>query len=679
MDVPKAERATLPRDVSEFLVEFSIALHRHTMYPSGHPSLEPAVGGVVRSAERALQKRASLAIGVSRRQLLVDEVSTDPNQPVLRRLADALHRHQIGAVSVTRGASAHEMGEALRCLARDPEREGALGLAPDGVTRWPHLKLHPLTFDSLALGAEGAAAEPGGRAVSRAVDVWADLARAALAIDTVGESGEPIAPAVIARAINGHAEGDAYDEAIVRYLVEIAHELTGASDDNAPELHKRTMELIGALDSGTLRRLVRMGGDAEQRHQFVRDATHGMATDAVLEIVKAAVTDQQTISHGLLRMLAKLAGHAQRGTELARPRADREFRQQVGRLLDNWTLADPNPHAYNRVLEGLASATGQSPPPTHQRAEPPSSLRVVLMSLESNTYSPHAERAVDEMVKSGRLNDLFELLAAPPPHAAPTADKMLAKLTSPEAVTALLAQDRVDLSGLDALLPRLSLESFGPLLDAMGSSPSRQVRRRLLDWLAQAPVDLGSLVIARLNDERWYVQRNMLVLLQRSGRIPPGFSPGPWTHHKDPRVRTEAIRLQLAMSSEKLDGVRAALDDEDPRVVRLGLAAIPSDCPGDVIDRVIDWAIDTKATEDLRQFAATTLGRFRDESALNALLHLADGGRTWFGRPRLPAKTPVLIAVLRALTDTWRDHALAARVRAVAARSSDPDIRQAAT
>jgi len=182
-----------------------------------------------------------------------------------------------------------------------------------------------------------------------------------------------------------------------------------------------------------------------------------------------------------------------------------------------------------------------------------------------------------------------------------------------------------------------------------------------------------------LNDPRWYVQRNMLVLLQRSGRVPAGFSAGPWTRHDDPRVRTEAIRLQLAQSSEKVDGIRAALDDHDPRVVRLGLAAVGQDCPAEVIDRVIDWAVDTNAGGDLRQFAVTTLGRFRDESALNALLHLADGGRTLFGRPKLPAKTPVLIAALRALRDTWSDNALAGRVCAVAARSSDPDIRQAAT
>src|SRR5262245_48283706 len=217
------------------------------------------------------------------------------------------------------------------------------------------------------------------------------------------------------------------------------------------------MQLIAAIDPAALRRLVRMGGDAEQRHQFVRDAAHGMAADAVLEIVKAAAAaGQQTISHGLLRMLSKLAVHAKRGSELARPRADREFRQQVNRLLDGWTLSDPNPQAYGRVLERLATSTEDA---DHARAEASASMRVVQMSLESNIVSPLAARAIDDIVKMGRLNELFEILSSPPPEAAATADAMLARLTSPEAVTALLAQDRIDMTGLDALLPRLSIES----------------------------------------------------------------------------------------------------------------------------------------------------------------------------------------------------------------------------
>ena len=675
MEASKPDRAVLSRELTEFLLELSIALHRHSMYPSGHPSLEPAVEAVVQSAERLLQRRASIAIGVSRRQLLIDDLSTDPDQPVLRRLAETLHRHHLGAVSITRGVRPSELGDALRRLARDADRDGALGLSADGATTWPHLKLHSLTFESLALG-EGAtpADASSGPPQSRAKDLWASLARAALSLSS-NEEGEPIDPREVARAINGHHNEGAYDQAIVRFLVEIARELTTATAENATELHERTMGLISALDAETLRRLVHMGGDAEQRHQFVRDAAHGMAVDAVLAIVKAASDNEhQTISHGLLRMLAKLASHAQRGAEAARPRADQEFRQQVGRLLENWTLENPNPQLYGRALERLATSAGRP----GERVEAPTSMRILQMSLESNAFLPLAERAIDEIIKSGELNDVFELLASAPPDAQAVADTMLARLTSPEAVTAMLAQDRVDLNGLDALLPRLSLESFGPLLDAIGSSPSRAVRRRLLDWLSQTQVDITPLVLARLNDHRWYVQRNMLVLLQRSGRIPTGFSAAQWTQHDDPRVRSEAIRLQLLLPQEKDHGIRAALQDPDPRVVRLGLAAIPNECPADVIDRVIDWAVDRAASQELRVLAVTTLGRFRDEAALGALLHLADGGKSLFGRLRLPLKTPILIAVLRALTDTWPDHPRAARVRAVAARSADPEIRKTA-
>src|SRR5262245_53424002 len=205
MERPRAESAPLPRDVSDFLVELSIALHRHTMYPSGHPSLGPAIDSVVRSAERILQSRASLAVGVSRRQLLVDDAATDPNQPVLRRLADALHRHHIGAVSLTTGVSTNEMGDALRRLARDPQRDGAIGSPPDAVTSWPHVKLHPLSFDRLALGDEDAATDKEARPGSRARDLWAGLAKAALALDAVDESGESINADTIARGINAHA------------------------------------------------------------------------------------------------------------------------------------------------------------------------------------------------------------------------------------------------------------------------------------------------------------------------------------------------------------------------------------------------------------------------------------------------------------------------------------------
>ena len=66
-------------------------------------------------------------------------------------------------------------------------------------------------------------------------------------------------------------------------------------------------------------------------------------------------------------------------------------------------------------------------------------------------------------------------------------------------------------------------KAYDPLLEALGSSPNRIVRRRLLDLLGRTPVDISPMIIARLTDERYYVQQDMLTLLARSRNVPQSF------------------------------------------------------------------------------------------------------------------------------------------------------------
>jgi hypothetical protein len=675
---PRSERVTLSRDLSEFLVELSIALHRHSMYPSGHPALVPAIESVTRRAERLLQDRPSIAFGVARRQLIIDGVTTDPDQPVLRRLADGLHRHHIGAVSIMRGVQIQELGEALHALAIEADKDGPLGLKAN-VVSWPRVKLHPLTFDGLALlGATPSGGGPDSQQASRGAELWVGLARAALASD--GSEGGQVSsePSAVAKALDENTgRAEAYDRAIVGLLLQIARELKTATGETAEELKRRTSRLIASLKPGTLRRLVAMGGNQEQRDQFVLDAMHGMAVDAVLEIVKASAdASGQTISHGLVRMLTKLATHAERGSDLTRPRADVELREQVGRLLEDWRLEDPNPESYGRVLEHLATSVNTDAPRVGVSAEP-DPLRLVQMSLEADAFGPLADRAIDQAINAGQLSGLLELIASPPEGAQAGAEMILARLIRPENLRGMFTGERVDLAALDRLLPRLSIEGYEPLLEALGSSPSRTVRRRLLDLLGRTQVDITPLVIGRLNDERWYVQRNMLMLLTRSGHVPATFSAVPWTTHPDARVRSEAIRLQLTLPHERNAGIVVSLTDRDSRIVHLGLTAIGDACPPALVEYVIDLALAPDVGQDSRLLAVNSLARLRLAPALDAFLQLSDGGRSFFGRVRLPPKTPVLVAVIRALSLTWSHDPRAAAVLAAVARSSDPELRQA--
>src|SRR6266705_5037978 len=153
MPAPGGERATLSRDLAYFLIEFSIALHKHAMYPEGHPSLAPAAAGVTRRAGLLLLDRATLSLGVARQQLVIEGVATDPKHPVLAELAARLHRHHLGAVTFRRGVEPGEMASVLKTLAVEAERTGEpLGLGPpERLAAWPHVQLYALTYERLEL------------------------------------------------------------------------------------------------------------------------------------------------------------------------------------------------------------------------------------------------------------------------------------------------------------------------------------------------------------------------------------------------------------------------------------------------------------------------------------------------------------------------------------------------
>ena len=91
------ERETLSTELIEFLVEFSVALHRTLMYPAGHPSQEKSADGVVQRLNILLQDRPSISIGVARSQMVIEGVATDQKHPLLRTLAEKFHQQPAGA------------------------------------------------------------------------------------------------------------------------------------------------------------------------------------------------------------------------------------------------------------------------------------------------------------------------------------------------------------------------------------------------------------------------------------------------------------------------------------------------------------------------------------------------------------------------------------------------------
>ena len=161
------------------------------------------------------------------------------------------------------------------------------------------------------------------------------------------------------------------------------------------------------------------------------------------------------------------------------------------------------------------------------------------------------------------------------------------------------------------------------------------------------------------------------------GRVPADFSMTRWTTHADPRIRSEALRLQMALPGQRELALRTAFNDADARVVRVGVASVQHDCPPRVLGFVAGLAQGVRVPEDLRLLAVQALGSSRDSAALDALVAIADGGTSVFGRQKLAAKSIVMLAALRALAAGWRAHPRAGPLLAAASTSPDDDVRDA--
>ncbi|MBI1723877.1 MAG: hypothetical protein HYR48_08220, partial [Gemmatimonadetes bacterium] len=618
-----ATRAALPRELADFLIEFSIALHKHAMYPGGHPTLGPAAESVAARLADLLAERGTLSLGVARDQLVIEGVATDPRHPVLHDLADRLHRHHLGAISFARGVTWDELEEALKLIAVDADRAGEpLGLRPlSRIASWPHLRLYPLTYDRLELvGDEGP--EKGEVSGGRAAQLWVGLARAALAAEGVKEEpapppephafrpapqplsdeeieaavanpvaaagleAAPAEPAAVAKAIESHERGTAYDQVIVGYLLQIAEELKTAGSAGAVALKKKMSRLVTTLDPGTLERLLDMGGDLSQRRQFILDASQGMAVDAVVDLVRAASGTGAPVSQAMLRMLAKLGHHAERGPAPRRTIAEAGLRDQIAELVQGWALADPNPDGYAAALQKMSQVTPTLLTATEAQFEPEPE-RLLQMACESGAAGPPVTRAMDDLLVAGRLAGVLELLERAP-RPSPATELIRNRVVNPDTLKLLLSAQPVDFALVDRLLAALGAEAIVPMLDVLADSESRQVRRAMIDRLLKMGEAIGPHLVSRVEDERWYVVRNVLYLAAELPRSPPGLDATLFRHHADARVRREAMRVLFRHPQERTRAICTALADEDPRMRRLALsAASEGGCPEPAVPLIV--------------------------------------------------------------------------------------------
>lgn len=505
----------LPADLADCLTAFALGLQKAAVHPDGHPVL----AGVAAELEGRLAEihagRPSLTIGVAPHQLLVDGISTDPNQPVLRELAGRLHAHALGAVMVTRGVTAAELAHLLGLLATEagtlPMPIGLEG--PELLAQWPAIRLFPLSTTVAALSDDAEAPVTGDAAAQRAATLWLGLARAALPREASRglDSAEDAAaePAAVAAAIEAQSADATYDQSVLGYLAQGIDVLATERGAAIGALRRRIAALLTSLTDGALVRIVAAQTDRGVRRRLLEQGVAGVPAAALRRLLEAvARAGGEPLSPMLGRLLDGFVAHAERPEVALRAGADVALRETVLAVVRGWPAVERIDRGHRARHEGLRRRSHVFrvvDSPSAVEAERSFAIAVATGVLNASTW-----RQLETLARAEDPQPLVDTLDEAP--AGMVRDALWAQVATPDRVRAWLARTPVPTEAVGALVARLGGATVPVLLDALEERPEA-VGPIVVPWLTTLGEPALPAVQERLIGAAPSVRAHLLALL----------------------------------------------------------------------------------------------------------------------------------------------------------------------
>lgn len=511
--------------------------------------------------------------------------------------------------------------------------------------------------------------------------LWGDLVRAAgVGVDAAGPE-EPWAGSVadIAAMIDRGTDDASHDAGVLRALVALLHALRDPRDPRLVAYRRGVSALVGSLRPATVSRLLRGSPSNAERRSLVLVAAEVLEPRATVVLLGgAAHAAGQPLPLPMVRLLWKLGASVGGGTSGARGEdpGERAFRDQIRRLAGRWWISSGQDFGGRQAGAGeeAFSRPGDDESLPDELVTDPE--RIVRISLRVDTTGLALWAPLRRLSAAGSPGEVLEILREAP--AGSRAARAIAhEIGSPRLVRDMLREDPVDFELLDVVVDALELTTADALLDGLTESESRATRRGVFARLVRLGQPVAALAADRLEDSRWFVQRNVLALLRELEVWPDGTAVEPFLEHDDPRVRREAVQALAVIPPFRDRAIASALNDPDWKVVRLGIYAAGNDFREDWVQPLTRRMAQPDFPAELCMPAIGVLARSRRPEALERLLAMVVQGRTLVGKPRLLPPSPSMLRALAVIAQRWAAEPRAVAVLKHAGRSGDPAVRDA--
>jgi hypothetical protein len=608
MSPPDAEQSLL--EAVSFLVT---AWRNLSAYPAGHPARMAAIESAQARLASFMAVSGRLVLGVARDGLLYGEKKLD--SPNVKAFAEALYRRNAALLYVEESVAAADLESLLRLLGETPGRgeRAPIGdeLRAEGIER--------ITISSIDYTRLVTTDELVGRESRPAGSLWDTLIQALLTGKRLTRDGTAPLPGetysaagiVALLAATSAAGGGAPRAETPGGGITSGAVLAAAASDYLTRARGRdkevavhqVAELLRALPSEVREPLLASALrtlDAEpDAPTHVQNLTGSLAPDEVLQSLRRLNAEGVRLSPHALRMIQTLAAAREKaapgrvvevGADLA----------QVSALFADEDVDRYNPDDHRTLLAQVAAvdlmtvALPSAPAPdivgdevdTLTEDAVDASLADTLFDLAAaypDTAPPFVIgrlrtlflRALDETRFERALAIVRGVRAFTEAEGLTSAQRagraqLVENLTGAFSLSSLLASagtpDNLTLSQVQALVTELGPAAARSLLAALTVESDRTRRFQLFDLAASLGLAVVPEATRLLADSRWFVVRNMIVLLRKVGDRTSLGEIQRCAEDPDPRVGLEAIITLLAFESEiSRDLLARAIHNPDPK------------------------------------------------------------------------------------------------------------------
>lgn len=568
------------------LFALNIARHNAIAYPAEHPALRQSLDRFLAQLGELLEFREEITFGVTRDRLLLEGAVLDEKNAVFRNLAGSFFDAGIASLTLRRSLPREDLAAFLQAL-RPLQTQGLDLFASlenagvKGLTARPFdfAALHAVDLESVDAPAPGL---PEGAGLT-----WESFSAALLnqTLDAEGSdlpSGTELDPAELANLLSQFNKDRAnlrasYESTIIGFLRRV----------DAEEIHNEArrefLDKLGAfidkLSPATRRQFL---GSAfaylGQRRDTTQEVLARLSQEAVLDILDDCRHGELEVPPLVLDLLGKLGEcaaplSARRRVAAPREREDTEVGEGIRRLFQRPDARGFVSGPYEKLLRGLLETRPLYSTPPAQLQDLYASLeshqletRLCSVILEMLDADPHSD---DTAALEGNLRDLidyflqtgdFQALGATlrrlrrhgesaDPFAYPLAKQTLEYLSRPEflqaALDAFRLWDAERHPGIRELIRLVGAPFADPLLDRLAEETDLSMRRLYLACLEELGPQARRAIVARLRDPRWFLVRNLVILLRR------GDDPAVLKHlsaligHSHPKVQYEVMKTLL--------------------------------------------------------------------------------------------------------------------------------------